>query len=212
MKTMFEAARENEAGYRDAAVEDFACHRCEARIIDVREDSEYNGDLGHIPGAELVPLGALDAEASTWDLETELLIVCRSGARSARAASALARRGFTKVMNLGGGMLAYNQRELPVERDPTLRRPRVTEVRDEVFTCFAGMASEATEAPAEAIDQMFRGMFAEADVPFEQPTRSGLTLVLDRLQQAAQSMGRDPKVVDSHLRHYRDLVAIAVEA
>ena len=59
---------------------------------------------------------------------------------------------------------------------------------------------------------MFRGMFAEADVPFEHPTRSGLTLVLDRLQQAAQSMGRDPKVVDSHLRHYRDLVAMAVEA
>lgn len=211
MKTMYEAARTNDAGYRDATVEDYACHRCEARIIDVREPSEYNGDLGHIPGAELVPLATVETVAADWDRDTELLIVCRSGARSGRAATALARMGFTKVMNLGGGMLAYNQRELPVERDPTLRRPHVTEVRDEVYTCFVGMASEAMQAPQQAIEQMFRGMFAEENVPFEKPTRTGLGSVLDRLQKAAASMGRDPKVIDSHLRHYRDLVAIAVE-
>lgn len=86
------------------------------RIVDVREPSEFIGALGHIPGAELVPLGTLPDAAKGWDRGASLLLVCRSGARSSRAAEALAQLGFGKLKNLRGGMLAYNAAGLPTEK------------------------------------------------------------------------------------------------
>ncbi len=78
----------------------------EVRRIDVREPDEYTGPLGHLPGAELVPLATLEAASATWPREAPLLLICRSGGRSATAAQALAQRGFTRLYNLAGGMLA----------------------------------------------------------------------------------------------------------
>ena len=86
----------------------------EVRRIDVREQDEYTGPLGHLPGTELVPLGSLEAAADSWPRGQPLLLICRSGARSARAAQALARRGFPHLYNLAGGMLAV--REAPATR------------------------------------------------------------------------------------------------
>ena len=87
------------------------------RIIDVREPNEWVGELGHIVGAELVPQGQLSVAASGWDHATPLLMVCRSGMRSHRAADYLLARGFQEVFNLQGGMVAWNQQGLPVSRD-----------------------------------------------------------------------------------------------
>jgi glyoxylase-like metal-dependent hydrolase (beta-lactamase superfamily II)/rhodanese-related sulfurtransferase len=84
-------------------------------LIDVREPAEFTGELGHVPGANLVPLATLVEAAATWDREREIVLVCRSGGRSARAAMELARRGFRHLYNLRGGMLAWNQARLPVE-------------------------------------------------------------------------------------------------
>jgi rhodanese-related sulfurtransferase len=78
----------------------------EVRRIDVREPDEFVGPLGHLPGAELVPLGTIEAAAASWPREQPLLLICRSGARSARAANLLAGHGFTKLYNLAGGMMA----------------------------------------------------------------------------------------------------------
>ena len=79
------------------------------RRIDVREPDEYTGPLGHLPGAELVPLGTLEAASATWPREAPLLLICRSGGRSAKAAQALAQRGFKHLYNLAGGMLAVRE-------------------------------------------------------------------------------------------------------
>lgn len=87
-----------------------------APTFDVREPDEFTGELGHLPGARLVPLGALSASAEDWKKGDPLLIVCRSGARSARAAELLVQAGFESVLNLEGGMLAVNAKNLPVER------------------------------------------------------------------------------------------------
>jgi rhodanese-related sulfurtransferase len=86
------------------------------RVIDVREPGEFVGELGHIPGAELVPLGNLAKAAQSWDRNDEIVVVCRSGARSANAAVTLTRLGFSRVRDLRGGMLAYNAARLPVTR------------------------------------------------------------------------------------------------
>ncbi|MCC6619838.1 MAG: rhodanese-like domain-containing protein [Deltaproteobacteria bacterium] len=90
--------------------------RGKARIIDVREPEEFVGDLGHIPEAELVPLGRLGVAARAWPKDAELIMVCRSGARSGRAAAELARAGFTRVHNMLGGMMRWRHEGRAVAR------------------------------------------------------------------------------------------------
>jgi rhodanese-related sulfurtransferase len=63
-----------------------------------------------------VPLGNLLDASAEWDRDGEIVLVCRSGGRSARAAAELARRGFRHLYNLRGGMEAWNAAHLPVER------------------------------------------------------------------------------------------------
>lgn len=81
--------------------------RLSARLIDVREPAELRGDLGKIAAAESVPLATLESAARSWDRDREIVLICQSGRRSTRAAAALVKMGFTRVMNLSGGMLAY---------------------------------------------------------------------------------------------------------
>ncbi|MCL4228846.1 MAG: rhodanese-like domain-containing protein [Myxococcales bacterium] len=85
-------------------------------MIDVREPHEFTGELGHVAGSKLVPLATLLDAARAWPRDEELVLVCRSGNRSGRAAQALAGAGFTRLYNLAGGMLAWNAAGLPVER------------------------------------------------------------------------------------------------
>ena len=114
--SLFDRALPTRAAYRDVAPEAAHAARGRVRLIDVREPAEFGGELGHVPGAELVPLGTLATVARRWDHDAEIILICRSGARSARAADALCASGFRRVMNLAGGMLAYNAVQLPVER------------------------------------------------------------------------------------------------
>lgn len=85
------------------------------RVIDVREPAEFTGELGHIPGAELVPLATVESAAKDWPRDAPLVVACRSGARSAKAAATLVGMGFTKVTNLEGGTQGYGAAGLPVE-------------------------------------------------------------------------------------------------
>ncbi len=107
---------QNPAGHKDVAVTNVSLPPAGYRLIDVREPSEFTGELGHIAGATLVPLATVTARASEWSKTEEILLVCRSGGRSGQAAQALTRMGFGKVMNMTGGMLAWNAAGLPVER------------------------------------------------------------------------------------------------
>lgn len=101
------------AGYRDVTAADIKPLLTKLKIVDVRGVDEFHGPLGHIEGAHLVPLGTVGAQALTWNRDTPLLLVCRSGGRSAAAASELARMGFRNVYNLVGGMTAWSQARLP---------------------------------------------------------------------------------------------------
>ncbi len=112
----FEHAVPVVGGYRDVAPDATYAARAQVRLIDVREPHEYTGELGHVPGSELVPLAQVTAAARDWDRDADLILICRSGARSGRAAAALAEAGFRRVMNMAGGMIAYNAARLPVIR------------------------------------------------------------------------------------------------
>ncbi len=92
-------------------------------IVDVREPAEYTGELGHIAGSRLLPLGELDARLGAGATRAELfgknadrplLMVCRSGGRSGKACERLALAGIAGATNLLGGMLEWNRLALPI--------------------------------------------------------------------------------------------------
>ena len=75
----------------------------EVVLLDVREQHEY--DSGHIPGSVLLPVGTITedtAAAVIDDLDTGVLVYCRSGNRSKTASQALADLGYTNVYEFGG--------------------------------------------------------------------------------------------------------------
>ena len=85
-------------------------HASEFRVVDVRGADEYHGELGHIPGSDLVPLNTLEQAARSWDRNQPMVVVCRSGGRSGRAAQLLEAMGFQRVASMAGGMLAWDLR------------------------------------------------------------------------------------------------------
>jgi len=74
-------------------------------LLDVREPFEW--DICRIPGATLIPLGQLPSRMSELDSADEILLQCKSGARSARALRLLQEAGFGKLANVEGGILAW---------------------------------------------------------------------------------------------------------
>lgn len=81
-----------------------------AQLIDVRTPMEFAG--GHVPGAVNQPLGKVDP--STLDPARPVWLVCRSGARSNRAAHALAAQGFD-ARNVSGGTMAWKAAGNPLD-------------------------------------------------------------------------------------------------
>ena len=84
-------------------------------IIDVREPYEWQ--IGHIPGARLVPLGQIAEEIPRLDKRRETILYCKVGGRSMNAAKQLASAGVADVRNLAGGILRWID-----EVDPTMPR------------------------------------------------------------------------------------------
>ncbi len=112
--TLYDAAVPHPSGHRDVQPEQVFADRAAARVIDVRDPHELTGELGHLQGAELVPLAILASAASRWPRGEPLVLVCRSGRRSEQAANLLTAAGFRRVMNMVGGMLAWSRAQLPV--------------------------------------------------------------------------------------------------
>ncbi|MGD9715144.1 MAG: rhodanese-like domain-containing protein, partial [Thermomicrobiales bacterium] len=86
-------------------------------LIDVREESEYVRD--HLPGAIHLGKGILerDIEARVSDLSTELILYCGGGFRSALAADALQKMGYTNVLSMDGGIRDWRERGFPLTTD-----------------------------------------------------------------------------------------------
>lgn len=86
------------------------------RIIDVRRPEELTGELSMIDGAEHVELGpALERFLETENRGQELVFVCRSGGRSARATAQAIEAGFSRAANMIGGMLEWNDLNYPTK-------------------------------------------------------------------------------------------------
>jgi molybdopterin/thiamine biosynthesis adenylyltransferase/rhodanese-related sulfurtransferase/molybdopterin converting factor small subunit len=80
-------------------------------LLDVREPNEFQ--ICRIQGSTLIPLGELSRRTAELDPGRDLVVHCKMGARSAKAVSLLQERGFTRVHNLKGGILAWIDRVDP---------------------------------------------------------------------------------------------------
>nr|BFD59027.1 hypothetical protein CKG001_11340 [Bdellovibrio sp. CKG001]BFD62406.1 hypothetical protein BdHM001_10870 [Bdellovibrio sp. HM001] len=88
------------------------------RLIDVRRPDEFNGEYGHIAGAELVTLGPeLTAFLEKGDRSEEIVFICRSGGRSGQATAESQKLGYRFTVNMTGGMIRWNEKKFLVERN-----------------------------------------------------------------------------------------------
>ncbi len=91
-------------------------NREKAVVIDVCEPAEYAA--GHVAGARNIPLGRLEQqlEGAVKNKATPVILVCQVGARAARAASMAQKLGYTNAQALSGGLRAWREAQLPVEK------------------------------------------------------------------------------------------------
>lgn len=84
-------------------------------IIDVREADEYAA--GRIPGSIWIPLGELAGRTDEVPTDKPVVMVCRSGNRSAQAVQILQKAGFTNIHNMTGGMISWTAEGYVPEAD-----------------------------------------------------------------------------------------------
>ena len=91
-------------------------NREKAVVVDVCEPAEFAA--GHVTGAKNVPLGELETKLSgaVKNKTLPLILVCASGARSGRAVAIAKKLGYEQAQSLGGGLKAWKEANLPVER------------------------------------------------------------------------------------------------
>ena len=89
----------------------------EVRLIDVREDNEW--EAAHAAGAEHLGKGIIerDIETTVPDKSTELILYCGGGYRSALAADVLQQMGYTNVYSMAGGWKAWKESGAPIESE-----------------------------------------------------------------------------------------------
>lgn len=128
---------------REETPKEAFAHLDDYHVIDVRFDFELHGPLGTIAGAERMERADLEARAEQLK-RRPLLLVCRSGRRSAVACEALAALGVDEATNLEGGMIAWNDAGLPVVRPPS----RSLEEVADGLSRWVGMV---TQTPADRV-------------------------------------------------------------
>jgi rhodanese-related sulfurtransferase len=83
-----------------------------AMVLDVREQSEW--DQFHIPDATLIPLGQLATRINEVPKNRDVVVVCRTGVRSAQGRDILLQAGYTRVTSLAGGMTQWQAAGMPL--------------------------------------------------------------------------------------------------
>ena len=83
-------------------------------LLDVREPWEYRE--GHVPGAQLIPLGELEQRVNEVPRDRPILAICHSGQRSLAAAGYLQQLGYPSVTNVDGGTAAWIERGFPLDK------------------------------------------------------------------------------------------------
>jgi sulfur dioxygenase len=101
------------AGLLEVAPEWVASHRGDVHVLDVRSPAEFEGELGHLEGAQLIPLDELRARAAEVRSDKPVVVLCQTGKRSGLATVILGKAGVTHTANVAGGMVRWRELGLP---------------------------------------------------------------------------------------------------
>lgn len=105
-------------GIPEVSAESVKSNLGKVRIIDVRNPNEFNNELGHIHGAELVTLGQdLTRFLENGERSEEMIFVCKSGGRSGQATAESLKLGYKYTANMVGGMIRWNESHFPIEKN-----------------------------------------------------------------------------------------------
>jgi len=108
--------RQSYAGLLEIDPDWVAEHQADVHVLDVRQPEELSESLGQIAGAQCIPLNELKGRVAEVPSERPVVPVCHAGMRSGQATVILRQAGFSRVANLRGGMLLWQQFGLPVVR------------------------------------------------------------------------------------------------
>lgn len=155
------------------------------QLVDVREAVEFAGM--RIGRASLLPLGELERRAGELARDKPIVCVCRSGQRSGQAVRTLMALGFSQVSQLDGGLLAWEQAGLPLERDANAPWALERQVRFAVgLLILTGLALSLVWPPAVALS-----WFVGAGLVFAAVTDwCGMALLLAKLPWNRSQRGR----------------------
>lgn len=109
----FDSAEANPAypGVLDISPEELNEKVKDVVLVDVRRHEEFVGELGHIPGAQLITLDKLADNITRLPKDSTIVFICRSGNRSGTAAALALTKGLKHVFNMKGGMIQWNSLE-----------------------------------------------------------------------------------------------------
>jgi rhodanese-related sulfurtransferase len=164
--------------------------------VDVRGPQEFDGPLGRVRGATLIPLPELETRARELPRDRALLLVCRSGARSAKACQQLEALGYGPATNLTGGMMAWNRAGLAVERAGFADAVAL------VDNALAWLAQVSAQTPAAVRAKLDAAVGMAAEVP----ETSDAARVLDWIEEEARAAGPPPDT-DLSLAAFRSALA-----
>ncbi len=176
-------------------------------VVDVRGAHEYHGPLGRVPGAALLPLPELEARAAELPTGRALLLVCRSGVRSRKACDLLAARGFGPVANLTGGMIGWNEADLPIDQtDPR----SLAELVEGLVAWAAQVGARPREAVREELESAVGSALGHPmggrDVGAA-PTREQAAQAIDFVERSFRSAATPPPDLALSLASYRRWLA-----
>lgn len=172
----------------------------EFRIVDVRQPHEFSGPLGHIDGAEPVPLGTLDEHADELTGSRPLLLVCRSGVRSGKACELLQQHGISDVTNLIGGMIAWNRAALPIQRK---QLESLDALVKSIAAWLAQVSGKSVGDAMSDIGRFLQDAGASLDAPTVQATNQALEMIAANLDAAGP-----PPDLDLTLSAFRSDLAV----
>jgi sulfur dioxygenase len=105
------------AGFLELLPEWVAEHRSQVHVLDVRARTEFDGELGHLDGAQLIPLDELGSRVAEVMTDKPIVVICQTGRRSALGAGILEKAGRSRVANVAGGMVAWRNLGLPTQNN-----------------------------------------------------------------------------------------------
>lgn len=104
------------AGIPEIAPDWVARHLNELFVLDVRSPGEFEGDLGHVDGAHLIPLDELRERLEEVPQGLPVVALCQSGKRSAMAVEILLKSGYGQAANVSGGLIQWSRLALPFRK------------------------------------------------------------------------------------------------